>query len=47
MLEDQPNRAGVRLGTLEALTAAVGELLGAFSAQGCANYFANAGYGQT
>ena len=33
--------------TLEALTAAVGELLGAFSAQECANYFANAGYRQT
>jgi transposase len=33
--------------TVEALTAAVGELLGAFTAQECANYFANAGYGQT
>jgi len=33
--------------TLEALTAAVGELLGTFTAQECANYFANAGYKQT
>jgi putative transposase len=33
--------------TLEALTAAVGEVLGAFTAQECANYFANAGYRRT
>ena len=33
--------------TLEALVAAIGELLGAFTAQECANYFANAGYGRT
>jgi transposase len=30
--------------TLESLTAAVGELLGAFTAEECANYFANSGY---
>jgi putative transposase len=33
--------------TLEALTAAVGELLGAFTAEECANYFANSGYART
>ncbi len=33
--------------TLETLTAAVGELLGAFTAEECANYFANSGYAQT
>ena len=33
--------------TIEALTAAVGELLGAFTAQECANYFANSGYART
>jgi transposase len=31
---------------LEALVAATGELLGAYTAHECANYFANAGYGQ-
>ena len=31
---------------LEALVAATGELLGAYTARECANYFANAGYGQ-
>jgi hypothetical protein len=29
------------------MTAAIGELPGAFSTQECANYFANAGYGRT
>jgi transposase len=33
--------------TLETLTAAVGELLGAFTAVECANYFANSGYART
>jgi transposase len=33
--------------TIETLTAAVGELLGAFTAEECANYFANSGYAQT
>ena len=33
--------------TIEALTAAVGELLGAFTAEECANYFANSGYART
>ena len=33
--------------TLETLTAAVGELLGAFTADECANYFANSGYART
>jgi putative transposase len=32
--------------TLEALVAAIGQLLGTYTAQECANYFANAGYGQ-
>jgi hypothetical protein len=32
--------------TLEALVTAVGELLGTYAAQECANYVANAGYGQ-
>jgi hypothetical protein len=27
--------------------AAIGELLGTFTPQECANYFANAGYGRT
>jgi putative transposase len=31
---------------LEALVATTGELLGAYTARECANYFANAGYGQ-
>jgi putative transposase len=31
---------------LEAVVAATGELLGAYTAHECANYFANAGYGQ-
>ena len=33
--------------TIETLTAAVGELLGAFTAEECANYFANSGYART
>jgi putative transposase len=33
--------------TIETLTAAVGELLGAFTAKECANYFANSGYART
>ena len=33
--------------TLETLTAAVGELLGAFTAEECANYFVNSGYART
>ena len=33
--------------TVESLTAAVGELLGAFSADECLNYFANSGYART
>jgi transposase len=33
--------------TIETLTAAVGELLGAFTAEECANYFANAGYARS
>jgi transposase len=33
--------------TLEALCAAVGEMLGAFTPQECANYFSNAGYAST
>ena len=33
--------------TIETLTAAVGELLGAFTATECANYFANSGYART
>ena len=33
--------------TLESLVAAIGELLGTFTRQECANYFANAGYGRT
>ena len=32
--------------TVEALVAAIGELLGAYTAEECANYFAHAGYGQ-
>ena len=32
--------------TLETVVAATGELLGAYTAHECANYFANAGYGQ-
>ncbi len=32
--------------TLETVVAAVGELLGAYTAKECANYFKNAGYGQ-
>jgi hypothetical protein len=30
--------------TIETLTAAVGELLGAFTAEECNNYFVSAGY---
>jgi transposase len=30
--------------TIETLTAAVGELLAAYTAEECANYFTNAGY---
>jgi transposase len=33
--------------TIEAAVAAIGELLGTYTAQECANYFANAGYRQT
>ena len=33
--------------TLESLVAAIAELLGTFSPQECANYFASAGYGRT
>ena len=33
--------------SLEALVAAVGQLLETYTAQECANYFANAGYRQT
>jgi transposase len=33
--------------TIEAVVAKIGELLGAFTPQECANYFANAGYGLT
>lgn len=33
--------------TVEAVGAAIGELLGAFSPNECANYFKNAGYGLT
>ena len=33
--------------TLESLVATIGELLGTFTPQECANYFANAGYGRT
>jgi hypothetical protein len=33
--------------TLESLVAAIGELLGTFTPQECADYFANAGYGRT
>ena len=33
--------------TLETLTAAVGELLDAFTAEECANYFVNSGYART
>jgi transposase len=33
--------------TVEAVVAAIGQLLGAYTAQECANYFANAGYGRT
>ena len=33
--------------TLETLTAAVGELLGAFTAEECANYFVNSGYARS
>ena len=33
--------------TLEALVAAIGQLLGAYTPEECANYFKNAGYGQT
>ena len=33
--------------TIETLTAAVGELLGAFTAEECANYFVKSGYART
>jgi hypothetical protein len=33
--------------TLEALITAIGQLLGTYTTQECANYFTNAGYGQT
>jgi len=32
---------------LRPVVAAIGELLGAYTAKECANYFKNAGYGQT
>jgi transposase len=32
---------------VETVVAAIGELLDAYSAKECANYFTNAGYGQT
>ena len=32
--------------TLEAVVAALGQLLGSYTAQECENYFTNAGYGQ-
>jgi putative transposase len=38
-------RAAAR--TIETLTAAVGELLDAFTAEECANYFVNSGYART
>lgn len=38
-------KAAVR--TLEAVCAAIGQLLGAFTPQECANYFKNAGYAPT
>jgi hypothetical protein len=31
----------------EAVIAAIGQLLGTYTPQECANYFTNAGYGQT
>jgi len=33
--------------TLEAVIAAIGQLLGTYTTQQCANYFKNAGYGLT
>src|SRR6202162_3916058 len=33
--------------TFETLIAAIGQLLGTYTTQECANYFANAGYGRT
>ena len=33
--------------TVEAICAAIGELLGAFTAEECANYFKNSGYAPT
>ena len=33
--------------TVEAVCAAIGKLLGAFTATECANYFRNSGYAQT
>ncbi len=33
--------------SVEAVCAAIGQVLGAFSPQECANYFKNAGYAQT
>src|SRR5246127_1198543 len=33
--------------TLQTVVAAIGELLDAYTAEECANYFKNAGYGQT
>ena len=44
-LEHLLRKAAAR--TLETLTAAVGELLGAFTAEECANDFANSGYART
>jgi transposase len=33
--------------TIESVIAAIGQLLGTYTPQECANYFRNAGYGQT
>ena len=33
--------------TIDAVNAAIGKLLDTFTVEECANYFANAGYGQT
>jgi transposase len=38
-------KAGAR--TIEAVCTAIGQLLGAFTPQGCANYFQNSGYAPT
>jgi transposase len=53
----EPHRTGLRklkhvlrkaaARTVESVCAAIGELLGAFTSDGCANYFRNAGYAPT